>query len=194
MLLQIAGEKPDHSVITEFHYYIPSKVINYSTKKPTLKLVTPVLTDSNSYALGANARAVYTNAGSSTVVAYKVTDDNGLALPNATVQVKVGTTTLSAVSDAMGYAVFTIKDTRSKGEAKPSAMNAKPPVSGAVATTISPAVVGSSAVTADSLEIHYYGTATAPKAAATTIKCVKGSTMVKVSGVNPACPKGYKKG
>ena len=194
MLLEIAGEKPDHSAITEFHYYLPKKVINYSTTKPNLKLISPALTDQNSYAINANSKALYVNAGSNLVVAYKVTDDNGLSLPNATVQIKIGSTTLTSVSDAMGYAVFTIKDTRTKGEAKPAAMNAKPPATGSVATTIAPTVVGSNAVNADSLEIHYYGTAAAPKATATTIKCLKGSTMVKVTGVNPSCPKGYKKG
>ena len=30
MMLEIAGEKPDHSVITEFHYYLPQKVVTYS--------------------------------------------------------------------------------------------------------------------------------------------------------------------
>jgi hypothetical protein len=194
MLLEIAGEKPDHSVITEFHYFLPKKIVNYSTTKPTLKLVTPILDDKNSYALSPSSKAIYAQAGSSTIVAYKVTDDNGLALPNAVVQIKNGSNTLSATSDAMGYAVFTIKNTATKGEAKPSAMNAKPPVSGAVSLTVTPTVVGSASVTADSLEIHYYGTPAAPKATSSTIKCVKGATIVKVSGINPTCPKGYKKG
>ena len=194
MLLEIAGEKPDHSVITEFHYFLPKKIVNYSTTKPTLKLVTPILDDKNSYALSPSSKAIYAQAGSSTIVAYKVTDDNGLALPNAVVQIKNGSSNLSATSDAMGYAVFTIKNTATKGEAKPSAMNAKPPVSGAVSLTVTPTVVGSASVTADSLEIHYYGTPAAPKATSSTIKCVKGATIVKVSGINPTCPKGYKKG
>jgi hypothetical protein len=194
MLLEIAGEKPDHSVITEFHYYLPKKVINYSTNKPTLKLVTPVLNDTNSYSISSSSKAAYALAGSSTIVAYKVTDDNGLPLPGATVQIKNGASTLNATSDAMGYAVFTIKDTHTKGEAKPASFNAKPPTSGAVSLLVSPTVVGSASVNADTLEIHYYGVPVAPKATSTTIKCVKGSTMVKVTGINPACPKGYKKG
>ena len=194
MLLEIAGEKPDHSVITEFHYYLPKKVITYSTNKPTLKLVTPVLTESNSYSISDSSKAVYVQAGGSAVVAYKVTDDNGLALPGASVQLKNGATTLTSTSDAMGYVTFTIKDSRTKGEAKPSALNQKPPAAGAVASTLTPTVVGSSSSIADTLEIHYYGTAAAPKPTASTIKCVKGSTIVKVSGVNPSCPKGYKKG
>ena len=194
MLLEIAGEKPDHSVITEFHYYLPKKVVNYSTTKPTLKLVTPTLDDKNSYSLSPTSKAIYTQAGSSTIVAYKVTDDNGLALPNAVVQIKNGSSNLSATSDAMGYAVFTIKNTAAKGEAKPSAMNAKPPVTGAVALSITPTVVGSASVNSDTLEIHYFGTPAAPKATSSTIKCIKGATIVKVSGIKPTCPKGYKKG
>ena len=194
MLLEIAGEKPDHSVITEFHYYLPKKAINYSTNKPSVKLVTPVLTDKNSYSLSSTSKAVYVQAGRSTVIAYKVTDDNGLALPGASIQLKNGTSTLTSTSDAMGYATFTIKDSRTKGEAKPSSMNAKPPVTGAVASILTPSVVGSASATVETLEIHYYGTAAAPKPTSSTIKCIKGSTIVKVTGVNPACPKGYKKG
>ena len=154
MLLEIAGEKPDHSVITEFHYYLPKKMITYSTTKPTLKLVTPVLNDKNSYALSSTAKAVYVQAGSSTVVAYKVTDDNGLALPGASIELKNGSSTLTSTSDAMGYVTFTIKDARTKGEAKPSSMNAKPPVTGAVASTLTPSVVGSTSANVDTLEIR----------------------------------------
>ena len=192
MLLQIAGEKPDHSVITEFHYYIPKKTIAYSTTNPSIKLVAPILNEKNSISLGTNSKAIYAPTGSSTIVAYKVSDDNGLALPGATVQIKVGTSTLSAVSDAMGYAVFTIKDAHTKGETKPATMTTKPPTSGAVLLSISPTIVGSSSVVADNLQIHYY-TATPTKAAPTTIKCVKGAVIKKVTAVNPTCPKGYKK-
>ena len=194
MLLQIAGEKPDHSVITEFHYYIPKKSITYSTNMPTVKLVAPILNEKNSVSLGENSSAIYAPVGSSSVLAYKVTDDNGLALPGATVQIKVGTSTLSAVSDAMGYAVFTIKDTHTKGEAKPATMTTKPPTTGAVSLSITPTVVGSASTKADNLQIHYYGVITPAKPKTTTIKCIKGSTILKVTAVSPVCPKGYKKG
>lgn len=193
MLLEIAGEKPDHSVITEFHYYIPKKVISYSTTKPNLKLVAPILNEMNSYSLSDTTKAIYAPAGSSTVIAYRVTDDNGLPLPGASVQIKNGSTTLETTSDAMGYAVFTIKDSRAKGEAKPKAMNVKPQVKGAVASTITPTITGSNSVNAESVEIHYYGVAAGPKPTATTIKCIKGSTIKKLTGVSPTCPKGYKK-
>jgi hypothetical protein len=32
-----------------------------------------------------------------------------------------------------------------------------------------------------------------PQAKSTTIQCVKGKTVKKVTGVNPKCPSGYKK-
>ena len=194
MLLEIAGEKPDHSVITEFHYYLPKKVITYSTNKPTLKLVAPTLDDKNSVLVDSNIRATYAPAGSNLIVAYKVTDDNGLALPGANVQIKTPSGTMNATSDAMGYAVFTVKDSRAKGEPKPATWTTKPPTSGAVLTSLSPTIVGSSAVNSETLEIHYYGIAKAPAAVATTIKCVKGSSFIKVTAVKPVCPKGYKKG
>ncbi|MEI6763810.1 MAG: hypothetical protein WCL26_06210, partial [Actinomycetes bacterium] len=96
MLLEIAGEKPDHSVFTEFHYYIPKSVVTQSAKTPTLKLVAPVLDAKNSVALSATSRAAYAQAGSSVVVAYKVLDDSGVALPNATVTLKAGSANLTA--------------------------------------------------------------------------------------------------
>jgi hypothetical protein len=72
-------------------------------------------------------------------------------------------------------------------------MTTKPPTTGAVLLSLSPTIVGSSSVVADNLQIHYY-TAAPAKATPTTIKCVKGSVIKKVTAVNPTCPKGYKKG
>ena len=193
MLLEIAGEKPDHSVMTEFHYYIPKSAAVQSAKTPTLKLVAPALDATNSFTTAAGVKGAYANVGTSVVIAYKVLDDSGAALPNATVEIKNGATTLTAVSDAMGYAVFTIKDTHAKGEAKPSSPTAAPSATGAVALSITPSVTGATSVTADSLELHYFGTPIVAKATSTTISCAKGKTLVKVKGVNPKCPKGYTK-
>lgn len=193
MLLEIAGEKPDHSVFTEFHYYIPKSAVVQSAKTPTLKLVTPTLDATNSFAAAAGGKGAYAQAGSTVIVAYKVLDDAGVALPNATVQIKNGATTLSAVSDAMGYAVFTLKDTHTKGEAKPATLTIAPATATAVALTLNPTVVGANSVTAEPLELHYFGTPAVAKVVATTISCVKGKTIVKVNGINPVCPKGYSK-
>jgi hypothetical protein len=191
MLLEISGEKPDHSVFTEFHYYIPKSQAVQSAKTPTLKLVAPVLDATNSFTTSAGVKGAYVNVGSTVVVAYKVLDDSGVALPNATVQLKVGATTLSAVSDAMGYAVFTIKDTHAKGEAKPASLTAAPSSIGAATVALTPTVTGANSVTSDSLELHFFGTPVQVKAATSTISCVKGKTIVKINGTNPTCPKGY---
>jgi len=105
VLPEIAGEKPDHSVITEFHYYEPkSKAVQPATK-PTIRLVSPILNDANSikradlektfsvdnpwYAKGIGFRQAYVQTGSAINLVYKVTDDNGKPLPNTTVKLHV---------------------------------------------------------------------------------------------------------
>jgi len=192
MLLEIAGEKPDHSVITEFHYYIPKTPYVPAAMHPTIKLVTPVLDATNSSAVGTNGKLAYAQAGSSVVVVYKVIDDNGAAYPNAPVKLHIGTTTLTATSDGLGYVAFTYKDTHAKGEAKPASMTAPAPTTGAVFAKMVPEITGSAA-TVDTLEIHFYGTPATATPTATSISCVKGKTTVKVTGIKPACPKGYTK-
>ncbi len=192
MLLEVAGEKPDHSVFTEFHYYVPKTPYVPAATHPTIKLVTPVLDATNSVAVGTNGKLAYAQAGSSVVVAFKVTDDNGAAYPDAAVKLHVGSATLTTTSDALGYAVFTYKDTHAKGEAKPASMTSPAPTAGAVFAKMVPEITGATDI-ADTLEIHFYGNAAVAAPTATTISCVKGKTTVKVNGVKPACPKGYKK-
>ncbi len=105
MLPEIAGEKPDHSVISEFHYYIPTSAPVVSATHPTIRLVSPVLDDTNSihrddlektfsvdnnwYAKGISFRQAYVPTGSTINLVYKVTDDNGQALANQTVKLHV---------------------------------------------------------------------------------------------------------
>jgi len=105
MLPEVAGEKPDHSVISEFHYYIPSNPVAPVVTHPTIRLVSPVLTDINSihradleskfsvenswYAKGIGFRQAYVQTGSTINVVYKVTDDNGAALTNQVVKLHV---------------------------------------------------------------------------------------------------------
>jgi hypothetical protein len=48
VLPEIAGEKSDHSAITEFHYYNPKKKAVQPVTKPTIRLVSPILDDANS--------------------------------------------------------------------------------------------------------------------------------------------------
>jgi len=105
VLPEIAGEKPDHSVITEFHYYEPKSPVATSATKPTIRLVSPVLDDKNSiqradlektfsvdnpwYAKGIGFRQAYVQTGSAINLVYKVTDDNGLPLANTGVKLHV---------------------------------------------------------------------------------------------------------
>ena len=192
--MDIAGQYSDHSVMTSIYYFkhdsLPSTQV---ATRPTLKLVAPVLNSTNSFTTAAGVKGAYVNVGSSVVIAYKVLDDAGVALPNANVEIKNGATTLTAVSDSMGYAVFTIQDTHTKGEAKPASITTAPAAAGAVALSVTPKVVGASSTSADALELHFFGTPIAAKATSTTITCTKGKTFVKVKGINPKCPKGYTK-
>lgn len=105
MLPEIAGEKPDHSVITEFHYYIPKSSAVVPATHPTIRLVSPVLTDANSihredleklfsvdntwYAKGITFRHAYVPTGGSMNLVYKVTGDNGAPLLNTKVKLHV---------------------------------------------------------------------------------------------------------
>jgi hypothetical protein len=106
VLPEIAGEKPDHSVITEFHYYDPKTPAGVQpATKPTIRLVSPILNDANSiprpdlektfsvdnpwYAKGIGFRQAYVQTGSAINLVYKVTDDNGKPLPNTTVKLHV---------------------------------------------------------------------------------------------------------
>ena len=105
VLPEVAGEKPDHSVVTEFHYYDPKTPAVQTATKPTIRLVSPVLTDANSiqrpdiekrlsvenswYAKGIGYREAYVQTGSAINLVYKVTDDNGKPLPNTAVKLRV---------------------------------------------------------------------------------------------------------
>jgi protocatechuate 3,4-dioxygenase beta subunit len=105
VLPEIAGEKPDHSVITEFHYYDPKTTVAQPATKPTIRLVSPALNDANSiqradlektfsvdnpwYAKGIGFRQAYVQTGSAINLVYKVTDDNGKPLANTVVKLHV---------------------------------------------------------------------------------------------------------
>jgi hypothetical protein len=105
VLPEIAGEKQDHSTITEFHYYNPKTKAVQPVTKPTIRIVSPILNDANSinrpdveknlsvdhswYAKGIGYREAYVQAGSAINLVYKVTDDNGKPLPNTVVKLRV---------------------------------------------------------------------------------------------------------
>jgi hypothetical protein len=99
VLPQIVGEKEDHSVITEIHFYEPANNDAQPVTNPTIRLATPQLTDSNSirrtdledlfsvqntwYPSGLGVRQAYLPTGSSNLLSYNVKDDNGAPLRNA---------------------------------------------------------------------------------------------------------------
>jgi hypothetical protein len=105
VLPEIAGEQPDHSAITEFHYYNPKTTAVQPVTKPTIRLVSPILNDANSikradlektfsvdnpwYAKGIGFRQAYVQTGSAVNLVYKVTDDNGKPLANTVVKLHV---------------------------------------------------------------------------------------------------------
>ncbi len=105
VLPEIAGEKQDHSTITEFHYYNPKTKAVQPVTKPTIRVVSPILNDANSinrpdveknlsvdhswYAIGIGYREAYVQAGSAINLVYKVTDDNGKPLPKTAVKLRV---------------------------------------------------------------------------------------------------------
>ncbi|MBM3720679.1 MAG: hypothetical protein FJW47_02115 [Actinobacteria bacterium] len=159
MLPEVNGEQGDHSVITEFHYYKPKTPINITANKPTIKLVTPALNDSNSILdSGRSLRQVYAPWGSDVVVVYKVTGDDGRALPNQVLTLKAdrGKTTMQATSDAFGYAAFTVKSARGAPIASPkSPIPAVPSMSTAFSTLI-PQIAGVTPALVEGVEIHYH--------------------------------------
>lgn len=105
VLPQIVGEKEDHSVITEIHFYEPSNNDPQPVTSPTIRLQTPQLTDANSiprtdletlfsvdntwYPVGIKVRQAYLPTGSNNMLTYRVTDDNGKPLRNTEVKLHV---------------------------------------------------------------------------------------------------------
>ncbi|MFM6963499.1 MAG: hypothetical protein ACKOWJ_04445 [Micrococcales bacterium] len=97
LLPEVYGEKPDHSVITEFHYYKPATAtVNGPTTAPTIKLNAPALTDSNSisksglgYAGSSSVRQVYVPTGGDAYLAYSFKDDKGSPVVNQAVKLHV---------------------------------------------------------------------------------------------------------
>jgi len=107
LLPSIGGQLPDHSVITEFHYYNPAVTpVAAPVTHPTIRMVAPALNDTNSihrsdletlfsvtnpwYHTGIGVRQVYSKIGTTSPFAYHVTDDNGAPAANTTVKLHVG--------------------------------------------------------------------------------------------------------
>jgi len=159
MLPEVNSEPADHSVITEFHYYIPKTPIVVAATKPTITLVTPKLDATNSVVDAAkNLKQAYAPLGGDLVVVYKVTGDDGRAVPNKAVNLKVngGKSTLQSTTDAFGYASFTVKNADTKPNAAPTSATSAMPATSTAFTNLTPEIVGATPVAADAVEFHYY--------------------------------------
>ena len=159
MLPEVSSEPADHSVITEFHYFKPKAPIVVPATKPTITLVSPKLDATNSVTdAGKNLKQAYAPLGGDLVVVYKVTGDDGRAVPSKVVDLKVngGKSTLKATTDAFGYAAFTVENADTKPNNAPaSATSAMPAASSAFATLV-PEIAGATAAVAEGVEFHYY--------------------------------------
>ena len=207
VLPQIVGEKDDHSVITEVHFYEPANNDPQPVTNPTIRLTAPQLTDTNSihradledlfsvqnnwYATGIRVRQAYLPVGSTNLLSYNVTDDNGVPLRNAPFTLHVnkahsasnakltdGTTPTdptkdnsangnfdqalwTGTTDAFGNVFFNMHNTDTVGEAVPASKTTAVPVTGGVFSQLWPEVTAG-ADHADMTEFHFFGIWKAP--------------------------------
>ena len=211
IMAEVYGEKPDHSVITEFHYYKPSAAtVNGPTTAPSLKLLSPALTDSNSlartdrpWAAGATVRQLYVPTGGDAYLGYSVKDDKGAAVANQQVKLhvnlagssstakltdgKTATTAgasdgalLTGTTDVFGTVVFHLTNTDTKGETAPSSATAMAPSKGAVFSAVVPELSGAKDV-ADRLELHFANPGPGVTAAASPIPDSSGKFPVVIT-------------
>ena len=159
MLPEVSSEPADHSVITQFHYFKPKAPIVVPATKPTITLVSPKLDATNSVVDAAkNLKQAYAPLGGDLVVVYKVTGDDGRAVPNKEVNLKVngGKSTLKATTDAFGYAAFTVKNADTKPNNAPASATSAMPATSSAFANLAPEITGATPVSADNVEFHYY--------------------------------------
>jgi hypothetical protein len=160
MLPEVNSEPADHSVITEFHYYIPKAPVAVAAAKPSITLVSPKLDATNSVTNAAKGlKQAYAPAGADLVVVYKVTGDDGKSpVPNKVVTLKVngGKTSLQATTDAFGFAAFTVKNADAKPNNAPASPTAAMPAASTAFATLSPEISGTTPAVAEGVEFHYF--------------------------------------
>jgi hypothetical protein len=160
MLPEVNSEPADHSVISEFHYFVPKAPIVVAAKSPSITLVTPKLDQSNSVtSADKKLKQAYAPIGGDLVVVYKVTGDDGKsAVPDQVVTLNVngGKSTLTAKTDAFGYAAFNLKNTDTKPNAAPSSASAAMPTASSAVATLTPSIAGTTPTLAEGVEFHYY--------------------------------------
>jgi hypothetical protein len=157
MLPQVNSEQADHSVITEFHYFKPKAPIVVPATKPSITLVSPKLDATNSVSTN-NLKQAYAPMGGDLVVVYKVTGDDGRAVPNKEVSLKVngGKSTLQATTDAFGYAAFNLKNADTKPNSAPLSATSAMPASSSAFANLVPEIAGATPASVDNVEFHYY--------------------------------------
>lgn len=160
MLPEVNSEPADHSVISEFHYFVPKTPIVVPAASPSITLITPRLDQSNSVVNTAkNLKQAYAPIGGDLVVVYKVIGDDGkTAVPNKVVTLKVngGKSSLTATTDAFGYAAFTLKNKDTKPNAAPTSATAAMPASSSSFASLAPTIEGTTPSVAEEVEFHYY--------------------------------------
>jgi hypothetical protein len=160
MLPEVNSEPADHSVISEFHYFVPKTPIVVPAASPSITLVTPKLDQSNSVVnTSKNLKQAYAPIGGNLVVVYKVIGDDGkTAVPNKVVTLKVngGKSSLTATTDAFGYAAFNLKNSDTKPNTAPTSATAAMPTSSSAFASLSPTIEGTTPSVAEEVEFHYY--------------------------------------
>jgi|LakMenE01Jun11ns_1017448.scaffolds.fasta_scaffold9894396_2 hypothetical protein len=160
MLPEVNSEQADHSVISEFHYYVPTTKIVVPATKPSILLITPKLDATNSVTNGATGvKQAYAPAGGDLVVVYKVVGDDGkTAVPGVALTLKIndGKSTLTATTDAFGFAAFTLKNSDTKPNAAPVKPTSAIPAASSAFAKIAPELAGVTPTTAEGVEFHYY--------------------------------------
>lgn len=160
MLPEVNSEPADHSVITEFHYYLPKAQTVIQSTKPSILLISPRLDSTNSVTDPARGlKQAYAPLGGDLVVVYRVIGDDGkTAVPNKSLTLKVngGKSTLQAITDAFGFAVFTVKNTDSKPNSAPLSASAAMPSASTAFSTFVPEISGATPTLTDAIEFHYY--------------------------------------
>jgi hypothetical protein len=156
------------------------------------------------YAKGIGYREAYVQTGSAINLVYKVTDDNGKPLPNATVKLRVnkaysnskagmanGTNAtdpkkdnsqgndqlvLTGTTDGFGYVLFALKNTDKKGEPVPASLTTPTPTTNGLYSQIFPEIAGEAIDIADMVEFHFVGDAAVAAVPASTGVSVKATS------------------
>ncbi|MEY3636486.1 MAG: hypothetical protein RL147_915 [Actinomycetota bacterium] len=159
VLPEVNSEPADHSVISEFHYYKPKAAIVVPATKPTITLVTPKLDETNSVSNTTKGlKQAFAPLGGDLVVVYKVTGDDGRAVPKKAVTLKVngGKSSLQATTDAFGYAAFMVKNADTKPNTAPASATSPIPTGSTAFSTLVPEIAGATPALAEGVEFHYF--------------------------------------